>query len=194
MAGDKKPVDPESNRSSGEKAERSERSNLGTVRKDAFLTVVVDMATSVGRAGVTQAAAAISYYSLFSLFPLVLFLVVIFSYFVDVAAVKELILDLLGTIGSGVDTIIVENIQGIFEKRATTSITAALTLLWSGSGAFSSIIQNVHNAWPESKGRGFLVNRALAITGILFTVLILGTLLIFSIINDLFDSPARPRQ
>ncbi len=187
MAGDKKPVDPESNRSSGEKAERSERSNLGTVRKDAFLTVVVDMATSVGRAGVTQAAAAISYYSLFSLFPLVLFLVVIFSYFVDVAAVKELILDLLGTIGSGVDTIIVENIQGIFEKRATTSITAALTLLWSGSGAFSSIIQNVHNAWPESKGRGFLVNRALAITGILFTVLILGTLLIFSIINDLFD-------
>ena len=49
MAGDKKPVDPESNRSSGEKAERSERSNLGTVRKDAFLTVVVDMATSVGR-------------------------------------------------------------------------------------------------------------------------------------------------
>ena len=187
MAGDKKSGDPESNRPSGEKAERSERSNLGTVRKDAFLTVVVDMATSIGRAGVTQAAAAISYYSLFSLFPLVLFLVVIFSYFVDVAAVKELILDLLGTIGPGVDTIIVENIQGIFEKRATTSITAALTLLWSGSGAFSSMIQNVHNAWPESKGRGFLVNRALAITGILFTILILGTLLIFSFINDLFD-------
>ena len=93
MAGDKKPVDPESNRPSGEKAERSERSNLGTVRKDAFLTVIVDMATSIGHAGVTQAAAAISYYSLFSLFPLVLFLVVIFSYFVDVAAVKELSVD-----------------------------------------------------------------------------------------------------
>ncbi len=169
------------------KSDPTERSKRGTVRKDAFLTVIVDMVTSIGRADVPQAAAAISYYSLFSLFPLLLFLVVFFSYFVDVAAVQNFFYGLFETFGPGIHTIIVENIQGIFENRASTSITAALTFLWSGSGAFSSIIKNVHNAWPESRGRGVLINRALAIFGILFTGLILGAILIVSLLDDLFD-------
>lgn len=183
MTDDKRPdaLDPK------RKSDPTERSNRGTVRKDAFLTVIVDMVTSIGRADVPQAAAAISYYSLFSLFPLLLFLVVIFSYFVDVAAVQNFFYELFEAFGPGINTIIVENIQGIFENRASTSITAALTFLWSGSGAFSSIIKNVHNAWPESRGRGVLINRALAIFGILFTGLILGSILIISLLNDLFD-------
>lgn len=167
-------------------SELAERSNRNTVRRDAVLTVVVDMVTSILRADIMQAAAAISYYSLFSLFPLTLFLVVIFTYFADVTDVQEFIYDFLGTIGPGANTIIVENLQSIFEARASTSITAALTLLWSGSGAFSSVIKNVHKAWPESKGRGVLVNRALAIVGIFFTMLLLGGVLTLSILNGLF--------
>ena len=169
------------------KSDPTERSKRGTVRKDAFLTVIVDTVTSIGRAGVPQAAAAISYYSLFSLFPLLLFLVVFFSYFIDVTTIQNFFYGLFETFGPGIHTIIVENIQGIFENRASTSITAALTFLWSGSGAFSSIIKNVHNAWPESRGRGVLINRALAIFGILFTGLILGAILIVSLLDDLFD-------
>lgn len=170
-----------------EQAKRAERSRRVTVGKDAFLTVIVDMFTSISRADVAQAAAAISYYSLFSLFPMLLFVIIFLSYFVDIATAQEVVYDFLGTIGPWLNTIIIENIQGIFEKRASTSITAALTLLWSGSGAFSSIIKNIHNAWPESRGRGILVNRALAIIGILLAVLVLAAVLFVSLLNDLFD-------
>ena len=172
---------------------RSEDENTKTIRKDAILSVIIDAFSSLMRAKPTQAASSISYYSLFSIFPLILFIVVVLSFFLEYTVIQKEIILLFSTIIPGSETFIIENLQNILSNRTTTSITATITLLWSGSGAFNGIISNIHLAWPESKGRGYFVNRFFAIIGIILIILSLVSLTVvalslnFSEIFSLFD-------
>jgi YihY family inner membrane protein len=156
---------------------QSESEDKKTIRKDAFLSVTIDAFSSLMRSNPAQAAASISYYSLFSMFPLILFIIVILSFFLEYTVIQKEIILLFSSIIPGSETFIIENLQNILTNRTTTSINATITLLWSGSGAFNGIISNIHQAWPESKGRGYLVNRLFAILGI---ILIIVTLIAIS--------------
>ena len=53
-------------------------------RADAFLAVIVDSLTSMFNNNPGQAAASIAYYFLFSVFPLFLFVVIIFIVFINI--------------------------------------------------------------------------------------------------------------
>ena len=172
---------------------QSEQENIKTIRKDAILSVIIDAFSSLVRTKPGQAAASISYYSLFSIFPLILFIIVVLSFFLEYTVIQKEIILLFSSIIPGSETFIIENLQNILSNRTSTSLTAAITLLWSGSGAFSGVINNIHLAWPESKGRGFFVNRFFAIIGIILIILSLIALTVvalslnFSEIVSLFN-------
>lgn len=172
---------------------QSEQENIKTIRKDAILSVIIDAFSSLARTKPGQAAASISYYSLFSIFPLILFIIVVLSFFLEYTVIQKEIILLFSSIIPGSETFIIENLQNILSNRTSTSVTAAITLLWSGSGAFSGVINNIHLAWPESKGRGFFVNRFFAIIGIILIILSLIALTVvalslnFSEIVSLFN-------
>ncbi len=158
------------------------------IRIDAILSVTIDAITSLVKTNPVQAAASISYYSLFSLFPMLLFMVVVLSYFLEITVIQQEIILILEKILPGSETLVIENMQNILSSRFTTSLTAAITLLWSGSGAFNSIIYNIHMAWPESRGRGYFINRAFAISAIIVICFLLAGTLIFTMFFNLSDA------
>ncbi len=158
------------------------------IRIDAILSVTIDAITSLVKTNPVQAAASISYYSLFSLFPMLLFMVVVLSYFLEITVIQQEIILILEKILPGSETLVIENMQNILSSRFTTSITAAITLLWSGSGVFNCIIYNIHLAWPESRGRGYFINRAFAISAIIVICFLLAATLIFTMLFNLSDS------
>ncbi|MBR6089733.1 MAG: YihY/virulence factor BrkB family protein [Anaerolineaceae bacterium] len=157
---------------------------------DAFMAVVIDSLTSLFNNYPTQAAAAIAYYFLFSIFPLLLFVVIFLSYFLDISYVQDVLIHFVQEIIPGSEVLIYENLQNILTNRGSTSIIASVSLLWSGSGVINSIISNIQKAYPESNMRGFFINRALAIALILLSVVLIGGLLVFSLVFDLSDALA----
>ena len=130
---------------------QAELENKKAIRKDAILSTIIDAFSSLIRTRPTQAAASISYYALFSVFPLILFVVVILSYFIEFTVIQKEIILLLDNIIPGSETYVIENLQNILNNRTSTSIAASITLLWSSSRALMglSVIFIEHGRNPK---------------------------------------------
>jgi len=129
-----------------------------------------------------EAAASIAYYALFSLFPLVLLLVVGGSFFLQRAVVQEQLVAWIGEIIPGSVDLINQNIQRVLNLRSTFGFIAIISLLWSSSGVFNTIALNINRAWPDAPRRSYVSNRAMALVmaggliGISFIALVMKTL------------------
>ena len=173
-----------------EQVQEQLQSNNATRRFDAFLAVVIDSVTSLFNNRPAQAAASIAYYFLFSVFPLILFTVIVLSYFIDVNYVQSVLERFVRDIIPGAELLISENLQTLLANRGSTSILASISLLWSGSGMINGLIYNVQLAFPETNTRGFFINRAFAIIGIILAILLVGGMLVFSVVFNLSDALA----
>jgi len=124
-----------------------------------------------------EASASLAYYTLFSLFPLILSFVAIGSFLVDKTVVERELLDLLPKVIPISQDFILSNIQQIFAQRGAVSILALLGLLWSSTSVFSTLIRNVNSAWPAAAPHSFIRMRlvSLAIIGSLAVLLILSS-------------------
>jgi len=125
----------------------------------------------------TEAAASIAYYTLFSLFPLMLCFVAIGSFFVDQAVVEEELLNFLPTIIPVSHEFIISNIQEVFRLRGAVSAISLVGLLWSSTSVFSTIIRNINAAWPSAAPHSIIRMRlwSLAIIAAMALVLILSS-------------------
>ena len=81
----------------------------GTRRFDALLAVIIDSVSSLLNNMPAQAAASIAYYFLFSIFPLFLFVVIVLSYFVDIAYVQSEMIEFVQKLIPGAEVLIMEN-------------------------------------------------------------------------------------
>ena len=161
-----------------------------TRRFDALMAVTIDSFISMFNNLPTQAAASIAYYFLFSIFPLFLFVVISLSYFLDIGYVQERLIHFVRETIPGAEVLISENLQSLLDNRGSNSILASVSLLWSGSGIINSLITNVQKAFPETRRRGFFINRALAIILILLAILLIGGMLVFSVVFNFSDALA----
>ena len=175
-------------------SENLKNQNAQTVRStrrfDAFLAVVIDSLTGLFNNNPAQAAAAIAYYFLFSIFPLFLFIVIVLSYFLDINVIQSEMIKFVQELVPGAEVLITENLQNLLDNRGTTSILASISLLWSGSGMINGIISNVQRAFPETNQRGYFVNRALAIALILLAIALIAIILTFSFVFSVSDALA----
>ena len=141
-----------------------------------------------------QWAAAIAYYSLLSLFPLLLAAIAIAAYFVD----QEWAIDqgselIRGLIPSGTQ-FIREIVQEIMQTRGQAGIFSILVLLWSGSRVFGVITKALNIAYHVSEPYSFLrrtlIEMLMTLTiGILF-ILAVGSRLVISFIQSFVQIPA----
>lgn len=141
-----------------------------------------------------QWAAAIAYYSLLSLFPLLLAAIAIAAYFVD----REWAIDqgsalIRGLIPSGTQ-FIREIVQEIMKTRGEAGILSILVLLWSGSRVFGVITKALNIAYHVSEPYSFLrrtlIEMLMTLTiGILF-ILAVGSRLVISFIQSFVQIPA----
>lgn len=148
-------------------------------RTGGVLSTLKSAADSFGEARGSQAAASMSYYALFSLFPLLLVLVAAGSYILEGDPVQR-VLNLVTEAIPVSRNLIERNLQQVLDQRGTVGLIGLLTLLWSASGVFGVLASNINLAWPQADPRGFLRQRSLAI-GI---VVILFVLLVVSVVGS----------
>jgi membrane protein len=102
-----------------------------------------------------QAAAALSYYGLFSLFPLAVLLITVLGFFIDPDTAQELIGVVLQRIlpnAQGIQELVSDTIDSIFASRGQVTLISLVALLWAASGVFTNLTFNIDLAWSE-KGR-----------------------------------------
>jgi membrane protein len=116
-------------------------------------------------------ASSIGYYTLFSLFPLILLSVAIASLWVDPRVVESEIMLRLEFIVPGLQALLGQNIESIVNARAPITGIAVLILLWTASNIFTALtramdmIWGVELSWSQSAFR----QRGLAMLIVLFT-------------------------
>ena len=114
-----------------------------------------------------QASASLAYYTLFSIFPLLLVFIAAGSFFLDRNQVFNTVTQFVQQALPVSRQIINENLQQILKARGTAGIISILTLLWSASGMFTSLAYNINLAWPRASRRNFLQSRLIGLWMIL---------------------------
>ena len=136
-------------------------------------------------------AAAISFYALFSMFPLGLAVISVIGFIIgpdsdrtklaiDMAEVLPVSSDLIGS-----------TMEGIVNARTITGIVSFLGLIWTASAAFGAIRKGINAAWGVTRPRPFLRERLIDI-GLVFgagilVMIILFTAPIITVVSDLVE-------
>ena len=144
---------------------------------------LVKVVKDFGRDNGTQMAAAIAYYSLLSIFPLLLAAVSIAAYFVDPKwAVNQATRFLGNYLPKGADQI--RNVvTGAIQNRGGVGLGSIALLLWSGSRVFGAVTKGLNIAMDVEDNYGFfkriLIELIMTLSvGILFLAALLSRLLI----------------
>jgi YihY family inner membrane protein len=129
------------------------------------------VAQKVGQADVMQVAASMAFYTIFSLFPLILLLISIGSLLLKDRGTIDQILRFVGETLPGTQFVVNENISDILEQRGPVGLVGFVTLLWSASNVFTILSTHINSAWPGSAKRNFLEKRLVGL-GIVIAMVI----------------------
>jgi len=141
-----------------------------------FIRVVMDAVRRFGSHECAARSAALAYHLLFSLFPLLLFLVFIGSQFLKDASVEEFLFPYLETampaIADSVEHVVLQTLQA----QGSIGIIGGLLLIWSASGVFSVLTGALNTIW-EAPARPYWRRRLIGV----LAVVLAGALFLSSI-------------
>ena len=125
-------------------------------------------------------AAAISFYALLSLFPLVLALITVLSFALGSPESKAQLAEEIGGLVPVSDELVTTTVEQVVRARNVTGIAAVIGLLWVASAVFGAIRKGINTAWGIRQTRPFfqerLIDFSLALgAGLLFLVSISST-------------------
>ena len=123
----------------------------------------------------THMAAGVSYYALFSLFPLFLFLIAALSWVLETDDIRLKLIDAFSDYFPGSTQLINANLEAVLKVRGALGVFGLLGLLWSGSAVFGGVSRAVNRAWDVHVDRPFFISKprqlAMALgVGLLFFV------------------------
>lgn len=128
------------------------------------------------RAG--EAATSIAFYALFSLFPLLVFIISAASLFMEPAAVRGQIFYYLSAILPVSQRFILQTVDAVLDQGRALSPLALVGLLWAASGVFSTLALHIDRAWSDVRLLSFVRSRlvALSMVAVLMGLLFLSLL------------------
>jgi membrane protein len=120
-------------------------------------------------------AAGVTFFVIFSIFPLMLGLIAIFGVFADSAEVKGELLDWIATSMPAAEDVMRTNIESITASRGTIGVIGIIGLFWSASAVFGALARAINIAWGTKEQRSFVRSKLLAIgmalsVGLLFAL------------------------
>jgi len=127
-----------------------------------------------GESNATQSAAGMAYYAFFSIFPLLLFLIVGASYVLEVQSAYDFIMNNLYRVLPTAQRLIDANLQQVLNSRGAVGLVGLIGFLWSSTSFFSLLTRNINRANPNATKRGFFEDRAVALGMIGLLALLLG--------------------
>ena len=123
----------------------------------------------------THMAAGVAYYALFSLFPLLLVLIVVLSMFIGSEDLAVRLTDFAADYLPGAEDLVASNIKTVQRLRGALGVFGFLGLVWSASAVFGAVTRAVNRAWDVHKDRPLYISKprqlamALAV-GVLFAL------------------------
>jgi len=115
-------------------------------------------------------AAAISYFTLFSIFPMLLLSISIASFNLSLSSGWRLIISMFEFVAPALDDLIGQNVGRIIQMRGPVTGIALLSLVWSASAVFYTLTQTMHDIWGHKHRRAAWKRRGLAILVVLAIV------------------------
>ena len=129
-----------------------------------------------------EGAAAMTFYAVFSLFPLLALLVIVASLIIPHDSIADLLGNYLSPIFPVSRSFLDEVIARFVEVRAASGIVGLMALFWSATGVFVVLAHNINLAWENARRRNFIQGRLVAIS----TVAVLMALLVAALLSSLF--------
>jgi len=139
-----------------------------------WLSVLAGAAKETLKPDTAITAAAIAYFSLFSLFPITLLSISIASFSLGPLMDQQLIIQELEFIAPALGQLLGPNIDEIIEARGSVSGIALIGLIWSASTIFYTFTHTLNEIWGVKQRRAIWKQRGLAI---LFVLALVGPIL-----------------
>ena len=108
----------------------------------------------------THMAAAISYYALLSMFPLIVGLISVLSFFWHDDQVQGLIITWASGFLPESQEFIRSSIEPIIDARGAIGLFALIGLFWTGSAIFGGITRSINRAWDVHADRPIYLSKA----------------------------------
>ena len=137
------------------------------------LKIVVDMVYGFTKARGAEAAASITYYVLFSIFPLLLSVIAIGSYFLEDEQVMSQVVQAIQTAIPVASDLIIQNVEEVLAARGTFGVIGIASLIWSASAAFMSLFRNINRAWVQAAPLNALVARLAGVVVIFALIIVM---------------------
>ena len=118
-------------------------------------------------------SASISYYLLFSIFPLTLALVSVLGFLSTSPQTEARLIEAIGNLIPVSNDFLTDTIQDVTSTRGATGLVATIGLLWGGSSVFNAIRKSLNTAWGIRIPRPFFVERAMELAMIVGAGLLL---------------------
>ena len=135
------------------------------LRKFALFRVVESVVRGFTKDRLTNAAAAMTYYGIFSLFPLLLLFMALAGLALqsNEQAREQILNVVVGLLPQGQDQL-KQVIAGVIDAKGVAAGVGILVLLWSALGWFQVIDYNVNQIWGVDKPRSFVKGKLFALT------------------------------
>jgi membrane protein len=131
-------------------------------------------------------AAAIAYYALFSLFPVILLTIAIASFSLGPAMEQQLTVEKLEFYAPALGQLLGPNIDEIVRARGPASSVALVGLIWSASTVFQTVTLTLDGIWGIKRRRPVWKRRGLAM--ILVLAFVGSTLFLASLAGSMISS------
>ncbi len=112
-----------------------------------------------GKERAPEAAASMAYFTLFSLFPLIIVIISFASIILKSQFIQGQILEFVIRFLPVTPDLIINNIENVLDKRGTVGVLATLGLAWSATSMFNVLALNIDRAWPEDKAHNIIERR-----------------------------------
>ncbi len=110
-----------------------------------------------------EASASLSYYALFSLFPLLLVLISVSGYILKSQETYESIVQMVLMALPNSQVLIERNLQEILDRRGAIGLIGLIGAAWSASGFFNTLVRNINYPWKGIKPRNVIRTRLMAL-------------------------------
>ena len=143
-------------------------------------------------------AGAISFYALFSFFPLVLAIITVASFVVGSGEEQAKLAGDIAEVVPVSTEFISDTVEGVASARAITGAASVLGLLWASTAAFGAIRKGINAAWGVRRTRPFLKERLLDLALVLGAGLLMMAVLfltpIFAFAREITEAVAPESQ
>jgi YihY family inner membrane protein len=143
-------------------------------------TIIIDSVISFTEGRGMEAASSLAYYALFSLFPLLLFVIGFATTFLSDEMVEGFTVQFIEpSMPEVFQEIILGNIQQAMNARGSVRLVGTIGLLWAATGMFSGLTRSVDRAWGLQVDRHFILSRLIGLG--MIGALIIGLIILWII-------------